>query len=304
MHKSMIAGIAFAVTLSLTQCKDTDSKIAADNGLTKTESTNPKVPEIKRLDVNYRGLPMKGNDSVQRAFRKDFTGEKFRTVLALNRIDENNFYTADTLVVPDKFAGDLLAYSPFPYTVSSLKDVDKIALFSYPVQAFAVYESGKLKRWGPTSMGSKQHPTPTGLFFTNWKGEEVISTFDDEWLLKWNFNIENDEGIGWHQYNMPGYPASHSCLRLFESDAKWMYDWADQWKLKDKGQTVEAKGTPVIVYGSYDFDGRRPWLNLLKDPKANDISEQQLNGIIEPYLSKIKQEQQNSEQHRNSGNRT
>jgi hypothetical protein len=28
-------------------------------------------------------------------------------------------------------------------------------------------------------------------FFTNWKAEETTSTFDDEWDLRWNFNIEN-----------------------------------------------------------------------------------------------------------------
>jgi hypothetical protein len=30
--------------------------------------------------------------------------------------------------------------------------------------------------------------------------------------LRWNFNIENKLGVGWH--SLPGYPASHSCLRL------------------------------------------------------------------------------------------
>ena len=65
-------------------------------------------------------------------------------------------------------------------------------------------------------MGSKAHQTTRGLHFTNWKGKEIISTVSDEWKLKWNFNIANHEGIGWHQYSMPGYPASHSCLRLWK----------------------------------------------------------------------------------------
>ena len=165
-------------------------------------------------------------------------------------------------------------------------------VFSYPIQAYGVYEFGELVKWGSTSLGSKKYPTPTGLLFTNWKGEEVQSTVDDEWILRWNFNIENTEGIGWHQYELPGYPASHSCLRLLEADAKWLYDWADEWVLKD-ANTVMAKGTPVIVFGTYDFNAPSPWLALANNPKANEISKSDLESIIAPHLSQIKKEQEN-----------
>ena len=84
------------------------------------------------------------------------------------------------------------------------------------------------------------------MYFTNWKAEQTTSTFNDEWDLKWNFNIENKEGIGFHQYALPGYPASHSCLRLKEADAKYLYTFADQWELKGTDD-IKAKGTPVIV---------------------------------------------------------
>ncbi len=91
-----------------------------------------------------------------------------------------------------------------------MKNIDKIIFFSYPTQVFATYENGDLVYTGPTNMGRKKDPTPTGLFYSNWKAEETTSTFNDEWDLKWNFNIENKLGVGWHQYSLPGYPASHS----------------------------------------------------------------------------------------------
>lgn len=121
----------------------------------------------------------------------------------------------------------------------------------------------------------KKDPTPTGLFFTNWKAEKTTSTFNDEWELKWNFNIENKKGVGFHQYELPGYPASHSCLRLLEKDAKFLYTFADEWILKDK-ENVKVKGTPVVVFGSYNFDGPKPWLQLASDPKALNISESEI----------------------------
>ncbi|MDG1870524.1 MAG: L,D-transpeptidase, partial [Flavobacterium sp.] len=162
----------------------------------------------------------------------------------------------------------------------------------YPTQTFAAYANGHLMHTGPTNMGRKKDPTPTGLFFTNWKAEETTSTFNDEWDLKWNFNIENKLGVGFHQYSLPGYPASHSCLRLQERDAKYLYEFADQWELADK-ETVKVKGTPVVVFGTYDFDGKKPWLQVVKSPKALAISEEEIDKIVNPFMENIMKEQKN-----------
>lgn len=132
--------------------------------------------------------------------------------------------------------------------------------------------------------------------FANWKKELAISTVDSDWKLPYNFNIANRLGIGWHQYDLPGYPASHSCLRLLEDDAKFLYNWADQWTLNKGGATVKANGTPVIVFGDYKWGGKKPWKNLIQDPKINDISVDELNEIIKPDLSKILEEQKNTDE--------
>jgi len=215
-------------------------------------------------------------------------------VLAANRTDRVNIAKMDSIIVPKDLNGDIAYYLPFPFEVPALKDVSKIVFFSYATQAFAAYEYGNLIRTGPTNMGRKSDKTPTGLFFTNWKAEKTTSTFNDEWDLKWNFNIANKLGVGWHQYELPGYPASHSCLRLQERDAKYLYDWADQWVLADK-QTVRLKGTPVIVFGSYDFDAPKPWHKLVKDPKALNFSKSDIERVVRPFLSNILQEQQKRE---------
>jgi hypothetical protein len=217
---------------------------------------------------------------------------KMRIALALNRTDKENFTQMDSVIIPADFSGDLEFYLPFPLHVSSLESIDKIIYFSYPTQTFAAYEYGELIYTGPTNMGRKKDMTPTGLFFTNWKAEETTSTFNDEWDLKWNFNVENKLGVGWHQYSLPGYPASHSCLRLQETDARYLYDWADQWVLADQ-ENVKVKGTPVIVFGSYDFDAPKPWLQLVANSKALNISENEIEGITKPFLSKILSEQKN-----------
>jgi hypothetical protein len=215
-----------------------------------------------------------------------------RIAYAVNRTDAVNLKQMDSILIPRDLSGDIEFYLPFPLTVSYLKDIKKVIFFSYPTQTFAAYEKGQLIYAGPTNMGSEKHKTPEGLFFTNWKAEETTSTFDDEWELRWNFNVENKLGVGWHQYSLPGYPASHSCLRLQEKDAKYLYDWADEWELADS-ETVKVKGTPVIVFGSYDFAAPRPWLQLITSPKALAISENEMEKQTMPFLSEILKEQQN-----------
>ncbi len=226
-------------------------------------------------------------DSAGKAEIKALSKEQMAIVYAVNRVDPGPAKRTDTLVVPDQWENDLLAYSPFPAQVPGLQEVKKIIIFSYPIQAFGVYENGSLVRWGPTSMGKKATPTPTGLFFSNWKSKEATSTVDPSWKLKWNFNVSNKGGVGWHQYAMPGYPASHSCMRLFDYDALWLYDWADQWRISPDRSTVLVKGTPCIIYGSYAFGQLKPWRRLPANGADNDITPEALMAEVTPHLEKI-----------------
>lgn len=296
----MIAVVGITVITCFGRCGNNENANPGNNEIpaTTSDTTVNKVEEpekkIEPLTITYSAWPIKKIDTAVKAFKTKYSGQDRWTILALNRIDEANMHRADTLIIPDTILADFNLYSPFPFDMPILKDVNKMVIFSYAIQAFAAYEQGRLVYWGPTSMGSKIHPTPTGLHFANWKAKETISTVDDEWVLKWNFNIANKEGVGWHQYALPGYPASHSCLRMLEEQAKWMYSWANQWIVKKQnGQdVVAAQGTPVIVYGAYPFGSRRPWLHLLDDPKANTISQADLEQEIQPHLQRIIEQQE------------
>lgn len=260
-----------------TQEKQIDSEIIKKNSSAKKE-------------IHYEALVIKNKDSVFAEFDKKYSQEEAHLILAINRLDFKNRWRADTLVVPNILEKDFNVYSPFPKSVSSAKNIQKLALFSYPIHAYALYEKGNLVKWGPTSMGKKNSPTKIGLGFTNWKKKIATSTSNSEWKLRWNFNVFNYLGIGWHQYDLPGFHASHSCMRLLEEDAFWMYSWADQWILSKDGTQILAKGTPVIIFGEPNFKNK-PWLELLKSPKANDYTENQINSEIEPHLKEILKQQ-------------
>lgn len=294
-----LSALVFVISFAL-QCKK-DQSPAQDLEVKKQDSLAAVIKDsllqdsIKKNTINYRSFifPKKGKDSAMAAFNKEFSKEDQYVILALNRLDLKNKWRADTLMIPDKIDGSLMSYSPFPKVLDQLKDVKKMVFFSYPIQAYGLYEKGNLVKWGPTSMGSKAAQTKRGLMFANWKKELSISTVSSEWKLPYNFNIHNTLGIGWHQYDLPGYPASHSCLRLLIADAKFLYGWADQWILNKGGATVKANGTPVIVFGDYKWGGKKPWKNLSSDSKSTDVSVKEMNEIIEPNLAKILESQAN-----------
>ncbi|MBE8723616.1 L,D-transpeptidase [Flavobacterium hungaricum] len=273
------------VLILLVSCKKSDTIHLTDNTAEKEKPKKTIEHKEPESSISYQFTKAKEWLKTNEA-----DSSKIAIVTAINRADKANLKKLDSILIPNDFSGDLVYYLPFPLHVAALEEVSKIIIFSYPTQTFAAYENGELVRTGPTNMGRKKDPTPTGLFFTNWKAEKTTSTFNDEWELKWNFNIENKLGVGFHQYELPGYPASHSCLRLLEKDAKYLYKFADEWILKDK-ENVKVKGTPVVVFGSYDFDGAKPWLQLVSDPKSLNISENEIETQTKSFLKQILENQ-------------
>ena len=294
----LILMISFTIQCEKDQSLSQEFQNKKNDSLAIAKKDSLLQDSIKKNTVVYQSFifPKNKKDSAMAVFNKEFSKEDQHVILALNRLDLKNKWRADTLMIPDKIDATLMAYSPFPRNLDYLKDVKKIVFFAYPIQAYALYDHGKLVKWGPTSMGSKAAQTKRGLMFANWKKELAISTVSSEWKLPYNFNVHNTLGIGWHQYDLPGYPASHSCLRLLIDDAKFLYGWADQWILNKGGASVKANGTPVIVFGDYKWGGKKPWKNLSTDSQADHISVEEMNAVIKPDLSKILEEQAKREE--------
>lgn len=270
MHRSTIALILLCATFSFSRChQHAEKKSGEDTKILK-----------KRNRPAREGYHF---EKVKDWKKRDLPGKEKDIVLAVNRTDMSNIVRMYSVIVPDDLSGDIESYLPFPVNVPFIKDINKIIFFSYSTQSFAAYESGELVYTGQTNMGRKADPTPTGLYYTNWKAEKTTSTFNDEWDLKWNFNIENKLGIGFHQYELPGYPASHSCLRLTEKDAIFLYNWADQWVL-NKEDSIVSNGTPVIVFGAYPFGSPKPWLQLSSNAHILDIPEATIQQQAEPFM--------------------
>ena len=281
--------VIIATTAVFLGCANNQTPVTQKKAAKKSVSKKEPVPEATNIAFNYHFISARSKNKAVRdsaqATLKALTPSQLAIVLKLNRVDAASYKRLDTMIIPDVIDTNWMAYSIFPAELPVIKDVQKMIVFAYYPEAFGAYENGRLVRWGPTNMGKKATPTPTGLFFTNWKAKETISTVSDEWKLKWNFNIANFDGVGFHQYQLPGYPASHSCLRLLESDAMYFYSWASQWILQ-KGEML-ANGTPVLVFGTYPFGKPKPWWSLVQNPAALNVATDTLTALLQPQIDKI-----------------
>jgi len=210
----------------------------------------------------------------------------FAAMLKMNRIDKRHIHTGDTLVIPEASA-DLMGIVRFPIQLEVARKIPKLVLVSRRVQAFGAYESGTLVRWGPTSTGKKSTPTPAGLYHANWKAKKRRSSVNQSWILPWCFNLDDIAGISFHQFDLPGYPASHGCVRLLEQDAKWIYDWAEQWTLSKIDHSILAFGTPVVIFGDYKYGETPLWKRVADDPGATAISVAETENALNQHLVMI-----------------
>lgn len=236
---------------------------------------SPAVPVQPKLGPRFRAFEITTPKELVKL--QDALGEqRFAEVLKLNRIDLDHARRGDRLVVPNA-PEDWLALSPFPGPWKDVEDQPKLIAVSLRLQAWAAFEQGKQVRWGPVSTGKKITPTYTGLYHTNWCQKERRSTFNDEWQLKWYVNLHNWNGISFHQYALPGYPDSHSCVRLAADDSEWIYRWCQSWTLAPNQRSVATEGTPVVIFGDYAWGTVPPWKRILDEPSGAQLSPEELH---------------------------
>jgi hypothetical protein len=109
-------------------------------------------------------------------------------------------------------------------------------------------------------LGSGTAPTLSGRFHLTWRSPGRHGTVNPEWFMAWYFNFENGRGLSFHAYALPGRPASHACVRPLDQDARWLFEWGEEWKLDERRSTVVEGGTPVDIRGRYDYGAAAPWL--------------------------------------------
>lgn len=186
-----------------------------------------------------------------------FGGPEIALLEKLNRADATHLRRLPQLVVPSAWRSEI-DHSPFPSFYPAASTTQKLIVVDQPSQAFAAYEYGQQVHWGPVSSGRQSKPTPSGVFYLNWRARSRVSTLSGEWRLNWYFNFHNLRGLAFHEFDLPGVPASHACVRLLSRDAEWVYKWGNSWTIDAAGQ-LQSMGTQVLILGAYPFGALPPW---------------------------------------------
>lgn len=190
--------------------------------------------------------------------------DRNKVFITLNRKESSKLRVGDTIIVPDTIITDKRAYSVFPHFFPEAEYLDKLVLVSNYYQCWAAFENGKQVYFAAANTGKETTPTFPGRYALVFRQKTRLSSTDSSWRMNYYFNFHPYAGMAFHEYEMPGYPASHACVRQFRSDAKWLYDWGRGVRVDSSGKPIYLSGTPVVILGVPNYDRKRggPWVDI------------------------------------------
>ncbi len=182
-----------------------------------------------------------------------FPDEQQRDLVQRINRSYNSLWAGKVIVVPKNLKElSLLDLSPFPKKIDAnekqiIVDQDKLAWGAYDSQ-------GQLVNWGPVSSGrdkcsdsNKDCRTMSGIFRIFSKENSHCSS--DVFPIgrggaPMPYCMYFHKGFAMHgASDVPGYRASHGCVRMFVRDAKWLNEEFAEISTDENDQ----KGTKVIV---------------------------------------------------------
>ncbi len=139
-----------------------------------------------------------------------------------------------------------------------------VIIVSIPEQTMFVYRNGVRIGRSTVSTGKKGHATPTGVFTILQKKKDHESTIYKGSKMPHMQRLTWD-GIAMHAGQLPGYPASHGCVRLPVDFAQKLY-------------SVTTTGTTVIVTDQKNAPGHTSEPGLLLSGKTGEATAGPLPG--------------------------
>ena len=187
------------------------------------------------------------------SWKRLFPDEQDRDLVQRLNRTYNSLWAGKVIAVPKNLKElTILDISPFPKKMEPnerqiIVDQDKLAWGAYD-------QNGKLLNWGPIASGrdkcpdsSKSCNTKSGIF--RMFSKENSRCQSDVYPVgrggaPMPYCMYFHKGFAMHGSNdIPGYRASHGCVRMFTRDAKWLNEEFVEISADDNDQ----KGTKVIV---------------------------------------------------------
>lgn len=124
-----------------------------------------------------------------------------------------------------------------------------VLVVSLSNQTVTVYDDGKEIAKSPISSGMTGHPTPTGVFSILEKNRIHHSNLYGGAPMPFMQRVTNS-GVALHAGDLPGYPASHGCVRLPYSFARDLFGITDVGArviISDDDLTPEEFNSPHLI---------------------------------------------------------
>src|ERR1035437_5525312 len=220
-----------------------DDPAASPEDKGREDLSRVEYPSLK--SIKWQAHFIEPNESLESLFGADWI-----LVARFNRIDRRHIYPGMTIKAPDNMA-DIRTYTPLPHIYQPAARHEKYILVDVTEQWLGAYEYGKLVFSVPAATGKATTETPTGMFRISTRDlnhtSSLYKTADDEEQYPMDnalrFHIGEDNVSYWlHARDLPGKPASHGCIGLFDEemqlrvfgtplepvlrDSQKLYEWA------------------------------------------------------------------------------
>ncbi|PJE51157.1 MAG: hypothetical protein COV29_02695 [Candidatus Yanofskybacteria bacterium CG10_big_fil_rev_8_21_14_0_10_36_16] len=187
--------------------------------------------------IDWFCYQIKQNETAESLF-----GKHWENVLRFNRIDRNHLRPGKYIKVPNDLKS-VVDFNPMPLKLDRAKDYRKYVLIDLSEQFLGAYDYGELTLSLPVATGTPGHGTPKGLFKV-WGRERwhrstkyTISGTGILYPMYWGiwFHTSKNWVRFWiHSRDMPGQPASHGCVGLYDEEMqKKFYKRPDSPELMD-----------------------------------------------------------------------
>lgn len=233
-------------------------------------AASKKITDLCRIShpsdnvIAWECRTLKWGDSPLQLF-----GNRWREVLRFNRIDQRHFKAGVSLKVPLDLTA-LAGFSPLPREYPDAAGAEKFILVDLAEQFLGAYEYGKLRFSFPIASGNPENLTPTGDFRVSafdrghqsslYRIENTDIPYPMHYALR--FFINPEWVAFWiHGRDLPGFPASHGCIGLYDEemqqryyknpaqpvlkDATTLYQWAIGTNA-DSGNLTGLKSGPTV----------------------------------------------------------
>jgi lipoprotein-anchoring transpeptidase ErfK/SrfK len=200
-------------------------------------------------------------------------GDRWIDGARFNRIDRRHTGAGTELKVPARL-DDIADFTAMPRTYADAERIPRLIVIDLAEQFLGAYEHGRLVFSGPVTTGYEGQETPAGEFTITatdparrsslYTIEGTTTPYPMNSALR--FHVDADGVAYWiHGRDLPGYPASHGCIGLYDErmqketygrpadplldDARVLYRWVVGARPDDTGVRGLTDGPSVRIIG-------------------------------------------------------